>query len=292
MAVTNINDLANQVRTYWSDMFVEELREDDLMVNLVNRDYEGEIGPGGNTVKVTQWLDANGEIATIGVDDDSFNPEKLSSSQISIVANKIFSASFEFTSMAQLQSQLEAADSPIRAALLNGVKKKMNSYIYGLFSAANKQGSVTDFNASQLSALRVYAGQKKWKKDGNWYLMADPVYHGDLLNAQTLTSADHVADQPLIAGQMGTRRFGFNIFEDNSDGILDVITAAGGAGTSDVALAFHKDAVHFVMQKQAEFSIADLTANKQRGFVIKVDLIGGGAQGHDHANLHKVVYNA
>lgn len=292
MSVTGYNDVINQVRQFWSDMFVEELREDDLILNLVNRDYEGEIGMGGNEVKVTQWLDANGETATIGTDDDFFSPEKLSSSQINIKADKIFSASFEFTSMAQLQSQLEAADSPIRSALIQGVKKQMNNYIYSLFAGTNNTSGVTDFNASQLSALRVFAGQQKWKKDGNWYLLADPVYHGDLLNAQTLTSSDNIDDRPVVSGQIGTRRFGFNIFEDNSDGLLQIIAAAGGAGSTDCALAMHRDAVHFVMQKQAEFSIADLTANKQRGYVIKVDVVGGGKAGHDHAALHKVVYNA
>ena len=285
--------MSAQVRQNWSDIFVEELREDDLLVNLLNRDYEGEIGPGGNEVKVTQWQDAAGEIATIGVDDDSFNPEKMAESQISINANKIFSASFQFTSMAKLQSQLESADSEIRNALLAGVRKQMNSYLYGLFLGTNNTGSVTDFNAAQISALRVLAGQNKWKKDGNWFLMADSSYYGDILNAATLTSSDHIDDRPTVAGNIGTKRFGFNIFEDNSDGLLDVIGAAavGGTDTADVALAFHRDAVHFVMQSEAQFSIADLTANKQRGFVIKVDVIGGGAAGHDHAALHHVVFN-
>ena len=291
MSVTNFSDVSAQVRSSWSDMFVDELQESDMLVNLLNRDYEGEIGPGGNEVKVTQWLDANGEIATIGVDDDSFNPEKLSETQIAIKADKIFSASFEFTSMAKLQSQLEAADSPIRNALLNGVKKQMNTYLYQQFLCTNSANSVTDFNASQVSALRKYAGQKKWKKDGSWYLMADPSYHADLLNAATLTSADNVSDQPTVGGEIGTRRFGFNIFEDNSDGLLEVIQTLGGTDVEDVALAFHKDAMHFVMQSSAEFSIADLTSNKQRGFVIKVDVIGGAKAGHDHANLHKAVFN-
>lgn len=291
MSVTNINDLTDQVRVNWSDMFVDELQESNLLVNLLNRDYDGEIGPGGNEVKVTQWLDANGEIATIGVDDDSFNPEKMSEQIISIKADKIFSASFSFTSMAQLQTQLEAADSPIRNALLNGVKKQMNSYLYKLFLCTNNAGTVTDFNASQVSSLRKFAGQKKWKKDGNWYLMADPSYHSDLLNAATLTSSDNVDDRPTIAGEIGTKRFGFNIFEDNSDGLLEVISTLGGTDVEDVALAFHKDALHFVMQSEATFSIADKTANNQRGFVIKVDVIGGAKAGHDHADLHKAVFN-
>lgn len=292
MAVTTINDLSAQVREFWSDMFVQELQESNMLASLVNRDYQGEIGPGGNQVKVTQWLDAAGEIATIGVDDESFNPEKLQETQIAITADKIFSASFQFTSMAQLQTQLEAADSPIRAALLNGVSKQLNSYLYGLFLGTNNTSAVTDFNASQVASLRKYAGQNKWKKDGNWFLMADPSYHADMLAAATLTSSDNVNEQPVVAGQIGTRRYGFNIFEDNSDGLLDVISTVGGAGTEDVALAFHRDAMHLVMQSEAAFSVADLTSNNQRGFVIKVDLIGGAKAGHDHAALHHVVYNA
>jgi hypothetical protein len=291
MSVTNINDMTAQVRANWSDMFVQELPESDLMISLVNRDYEGEIGPGGNEVKVTQYLDAEGEISTIGVDDDSFNPEKLSEIQIAIKADKIFSASFQFTTMAQLQSQLEASDSEIRSALLAGVRKKMNSFIYGLFDCTNNTGTVTDFNAAQVSALRKYAGQKKWKKDGNWYLMADPSYHSDMLNASTLTSNDYTPDSPVVGGQFGAKKFGFNIFEDNSDGLLSVISTLSGTDTEDVALAFHRDAVHFVMQAEADFEIASLTANKQRGYVIKVDVIGGGKAGHDHADLHHAVFN-
>ena len=292
MAETNINDLSAQVKVAWSDMFVQELKEDDLIVSLVNRDYDGTITPGGNEVKVTQWLDAEGEISTIGVDDDFFSPEKLAETQIAIKADKIFSASFQFTSMAQLQTQLAMADSPIRMALLNGVKKQMNSYIYDLFACTNNAGTVTDFNASQVSSLRKYAGQKKWKKDGQWYLMVDPSYHSDLLSAVTLTSSDNVDDRPTVAGQIGTRRFGFNIFEDNSDGLTALIASKlAGTDSEDIALAFHRDAVHFVMQQEAQFEVASLTANKQRGYVIKVDVVGGGKAGHDHADLHKAVFN-
>jgi len=291
MSVTKITDVSEQVKSFWSDMFVEELQESDLLVNLLSREYEGEIGPGGNEVKVNQWKDAEGEVSTIGVDDDIFNPEKLGESQIIIKADKIFSASFQFTSMAQLQSQLATADSAIRMSLLAGVRKQMNNYLYNQFSLVNNIGSVTDFNASQVSSLRKFAGQNKWKKDGNWFLTSDPSYYADLLNATTLTSADYVADQPTIAGQLGSKRFGFNIFEDNSDGLLGLIGNMSGTDSEDIALAFHKEAVHFVMQQQAEFEVASLTANKQRGYVIKVDLIGGAKPGHDHDVLHKAVFN-
>lgn len=291
MSTTTIGDLEAQVKEYWSDIFVPELKESDLLVNLISRDYEGEIKEGGDQVKVTQWQDAKGEIHTVGVDDGTFNPEKMKANQIFIKADKIFSASFEFTSIAQLQSQLTSADSAIRTALLNGVKKQMNNYLYSLVAPASAKGTVTDFNASEISSLRKFAGQKKWSKDGEWYILPDSSYYSDLLNAQTLTSSDNVNDRPTVAGEIGTKRFGFNIFEDNSDGLLTVIDAVGGTDTEDVALAFHKQFLHLALQTEASFEVASLTGNKQRGFVIKVDIVGGAKAGHDFEDLHQVVFN-
>lgn len=292
MVQTTINDLSDQVKEYWSDMFMQELRSTNMMIDLCNRDYEGEIKEGGNQVKVTQWNAAVGETAVIGTDDETFTPEKATASQVAITADRIFSASFDFTTTAQLQTQLASAESEMRNALLHGVSTQVNNFLYGLFSAAAPASAVTDYNAAELAANRKFAGQKKWNKDGEWYNMVDPSYYIDILNATTMSSTDYVEDRPLVAGQLGTKRYGFNIFEDNSEGLLSLIAKAGGAATEDISLAFHRNAIHFVSQMQPTFEVASLTSSYKRGFVIKVDLIGGGAQGHNHADLHRVTYNA
>lgn len=222
---------------------------------------------------------------TVGVDADTFESEQMSTTRIAIQANKRAVASFEVEDLVDLQSQIGAQESEIRASLMFAVEKQINDYLYTLVNPSTATpdhliSGVTDFNAAQLSALRVLAGQAKWNKMKPWYILCDPVYHGDLLNATTLTSSDYVAgDAPVVAGEMGLKRFGFNIFEDNSR-------------SADYALAFHPDFMHLVMQTEAQFKISDLHSQKKFGYLISVDMIFGAALGVDGDVKHIKVFNA
>ena len=294
MSATKLADVSAQIKEFWSDLFVDELKESSLAVNLFSRDYAGEIKQGGNVVKVSQLVRPTGSTKTIGQTGyDVYDTEKLVMQQIQIKADKIFEAGLEVESIVDLQSQIGQQDSKIRTAMREAIEIQINNFVYSLFSCSNKAGTVTDFNASQISALRKYAGQKKWRKDGQWYLLADCSYHTDLLNSQTLVNADYSGGEaPMIAGQIVKRRFGFNIIEDNSDGLLSLINKCGGSAAEDMALAAHRDAIHLVLQGDVDFKLSDLHASKKRGYLLTAEIIGGGAQGHDHNDLHKAVYNA
>ncbi len=293
MAKTSVKDLEEQVQKYWSSLLLDELKEDSIIVNLLNKDYQNAIQKGGDEVYVTQVVRPQGATKTIGVGDyDVYNTEKLTTTRIGVKADKIFEAGFELDSLIDLQTQIQMENSSIRNALKEAIDMQINSYIYSLVSATNKQGSITDFNATQLVAARKFAGQKKWRKGPDWYLLADCSYHGDLVNSQTLVSQDYVADMPVINGQMMNKRYNFGIFEDNSDGLLSLIAKAGGSATEDVALAFHRDFMHLVLQQELTFKLSDLHANKQRGFLLTAEIIGGAKPGHDHDDLHKIYYNA
>ena len=272
---------------------LEELKESSIVVNLLNRDYQGEIKKGGNEVQVTQIIRPSGATKTIGQGDyDTYSSEKFQKKEINIKADKIFEAGYEFDSLVELQSQIGDQDSKIRNAMREAIDIQINNFCYGLMSCANKQASVTDYNATQIVNNRVFAGQKKWRKDGEWYNLVDPTYYGNLLSSQTLTSADYVGPEaPMIAGQFVNKRGNFGIMEDNSDGILSLIKTAGGSGADQVSLAFHRDFVHLVLQGEIDFKVSDLHAMKRRGYLITAEIIGGGAKGHDHDALHRVVYN-
>lgn len=281
MAVTKVADVSDQVQEFWAPMFMDELRESLMLGALVNRDYEGEIKMEGDTVYVSQINAPSGSLRTVGVDADTFDSEKLSTSRIAIEANKRATASYEFSDLVQIQSQIGAKDSDIRAGLLYAAEKQINDYLYGLVSPSTSApdhviNSVTDFNAAQLVALRKLAGQAKWMRNKPWYCLVDPSYNADLLSAQTLTSSDYVPDAPVVGGQIANQRFGFNILEDNSK-------------VTDTALAFHPDFMHLVMQSQPRFKVSDLHSNKQFGFVISVDMIFGAKLGIDGANKHITV---
>ena len=273
MSVTQYSaaDIQEMVVKAWSDVFMQELREALLLGALVNKDYSGSLAQLGDEVSVSQINAPQGETRTVGVDADSFNPSALSATTVKVKADKRFVASYEFEDTVMLMSQLGAKDSEIRQSLVFAVSQQINDYLYSLVapSAApdHTVTGVTDFNASQVSNVRKLAAQAKWMNNKPWYLLADPSYYTDILNAQTLTSSDYgAADAPVISGQVALKRFGFNILEDNSK-------------ATDTALAFHPDFLLWVMKQDITFKESDLHSNKKFGFVMSADLIGGAKLG-------------
>lgn len=292
MSTTLIGDLTDQVQKFWAPTWKQELMETNILINQVSKEYEGQIKMSGDTVYITQVSRPTGATKTVGSGHEYFSTEKLSASRISLVADKVFSAAYEFDDLLQLQSDLEKNDSVIRQNLLQAMSIQMNNYLYSFVNASSPTGTVTDFNAAQVAALRKFAGSKKWGMDKTWYINADSSYYSDMLSAATLTSVDYGAsDAPVIGGNIGLKRYGFQIFEDNSDGLLSVIATEGGSATADVAVAFHPDFLHFAMQMQPKFEISSLHANKQFGYVISARSVGGAVLGHDSASLHQVVFN-
>lgn len=292
MSQTQLSDVNNQIQTFWSPMFEKELKEKTLLPSLVSKKYEGEIKAGGNTVRVSQINRPTAQIKTVGSGHDTFSTSVLSTQYISITADKVISAAFEFDDLVSLQSQIGSQESTIRQALLEAVELKLNSFLYSKVAPStsspnHKVTSVTDFNASQINNLRMLASQAKWAMDGGWWLLCDPSYYSDILNAQTLVSSDYVPDAPIVGGKVAMQRFGFNILEDNSAGMAQVSPTAN---TSDLALAFHPDFLHLVMG-QPEFKVSDLHSNKQFGYVISVKVVCGAALGNDGAKKHITVVN-
>lgn len=292
MSATLLANVNDQVQTFWSPLFEDELKEKTLLPSLVSKKYDGEIKAGGNVVRVSQINRPSGAIKTVGSGHETFSAETLSTQYVSVTANKVITAAFEFDDLVQLQSQIGAQDSKIRQAMLEAVEMKLNSYLYSLVSPSSSApdhiiNGVSDFNAAELVGVRKLASQAKWPADGGWWLLADPSYYNDLLSATTLTSSEYVPDAPVVGGKMAMQRFGFNILEDNSAGMGQLSPAAAGA---DYALAFHPDFMHLVMGAP-EFKVSDLHSNKQFGYVISVRMIVGAALGNDGNVKHIKIYN-
>lgn len=278
-AITTLTDVTNQIQKFWSPLFMKELRATMLLGSLVNRDYEGEIKQGGDTVYVSQINAPSGQILTVGTDADSYAPEALSTSRISIQATKRAVASFEFQDLAVIQSQLESEESEIRQALLFAVDSQINTYLYSLVAPStsapdHELASVTDLNSAQLSAIRVLAGEAKWDRLKKWYGLCSPAHYMDIADDTQMSGSDYVGeDRPILSGQLGMPRYGFNIFEDTSR-------------TGDYSIFFHPDFMHLVTQREVQFKISDLHANKRFGFVISADIIFGATLGISGSTKH------
>lgn len=294
MAQTDLAQVTDQIQKFWSPLFMKELREQHLLGALVNKEYDGEIKKGGDTVKVSQINAPVGQLKTIGTDADSFDSQLLTTTQVEVKADKRAVASFQFTDLVDLQSQIGEEQSEIRDSLLFSAMQQMNNHLYSLVAPSTSApdhvlSGVSDFNASQLSSVRLLAAKAKWMKQKGWWLLLEPQYYSDLLNAQTLTSSDYVGDdRPVVGGQIVNQRFGFNILEDNSEGILQLSPASAGA---DCGLAFHPDFLHLVMQSEPTFKVSDLHSQQKFGYVISVDLIFGAKLGISGNVKHIQIYN-
>ena len=284
-AITDLTTVAAQIQQYWAPMFTKELRDSLLLGSLVNRDYQGEIRQGGDTVKVSQINAPTGELRTIGTDADVFATEELSESQISIKADKRAVASYEFTDLVGLQSQISMENSEVREALLYAVSKQINKHLYSLVAASasapdHQVSGVSDLAATNLAAIRILAGQAAWPKSKPWYALVDPQYYMDMGDDTTLSSSDYNAgDAVIVSGEIATKRFGFNILEDNYL-------------PADHGLFFYPDFMHMVMQRDVQIKISDLHSQKKFGYVMSVDVVFGAKLSNDGDIRHVQVYNS
>lgn len=296
MSVTGLAEVNAQIQKFWSPVFEQQLKENTLLPSLVSKKYQGEIKKGGDTVRVSQINRPEAEIRDIGTNASTFNTQQLSTQYVDIQANKRIVTAYEFEDLVELQSQIMSDSPAIRQAMFEACEIKLNSYLYSLCAASisspdHSISGVTDLNATQLNAIRQLASTAKWAKDGGWWLLADPSYYSDLLAAQTLTSSDYGAsDAPVIGGQIVKQRFGFNLLEDNSAGLIKFGNTLGSAA-ADYALAFHPDFLHLVMGAPT-FMVSPLHSNKQFGFVISCDFWAGAKLGNDGAKKHIQIYNS
>ena len=291
MAETTLAEVQNQVKKYWSEIFMPELRENHPLIALVDKTYEGEIKRAGDTVRVSQVVKATGQTVQItgAAGDNKFTPEALVTRYVDIKADRRFVASYKFHDLVDLQSQINSERSEIREALLEGVATQMNNFLYSLVAplAAQALTGVVTMDAATLKSIRVIAGKQKWFKSPGWYGLLSPDYYGDVMDETRLTSSDYVNDQPTVGGEIVTRRYGFNIIEDNSDGLAGLSPTPGNPS----AIFFHPAFCHMVTQMQARFKISDLHANEEFGYLISVDVIGGAGLGIEGDKLHVSVVN-
>jgi hypothetical protein len=283
--VTTLTEVTDQIQKYWAPMFTKELRASLLLGSLVNKDYQGEIRKGGDSVTVSQVNSPTGDLLTVGTDAGSFESEQLSMSHIHIQATKRAVASFEFEDLVSLQSQIDEGNSDVRESLLYAMNKQIEDYLITLINPSTSApdhlvSSVTDFNAAQLAATRLLAAAAKWPKDKPWYCLLSPSYYSDFLNATTMTSSDYGAtDAPLVSGQVALKRMGFNIYENDNFG-------------TDIGLSFYPDWLHLVQQTNVQVKVSDLHSQKKFGYVISCDLIFGAALGINGNVKHIKTYNS
>lgn len=276
-----LSDYQSAIQNFWAPQFAKSLRTATLLPSLVSRDYQGEIKARGNKVTIHQLQDGEAvieDISTSSPSANTFDTQSLDKASITITADKRLYKAFEFDDLTSIQSLIDGNSPEVMEKMRSDMERKLTTYLRGLFAPSSSNpdhilNSQSAFTSTTLKTLRANAGAAKWNDDKPWICLLDPVYYSDPMDDSKMASNDYGAeDKPLINGKFGQKRLNFNIFEDNGM-------------SSKTGLAFHPDALHLVMQKEPTVSIAPLTANKQFGFVIVVDMIFGTALGFNHELL-------
>ena len=263
-------------QTFWSPVFEKEMRENTLWTGLLqDPNYTMEKVKGGDTFKISKINKPTSTIKTVGVDADSFESNVLNTTQIDLVANKRCVSAYKFEDLAILMSQLEQENSEIRESLLADVREQANDWIKSLISPstsapAHVLTSVSDFNLTQLSAVRTLSANAKWRASGQpWYLLASPDYYSNMLDDTTLSASNvmGIGVSPIVQGFFNFNRMGYTIIEDDS---LSNSTAYA------MIPSFMK-----IVLGQPRFMISDLHALGQFGFQLSVDFVLGATMADD-----------
>lgn len=291
---TELAAIQTLLQTIWAPLLMGELRETVLLPRLVNTEYSPLILKKGDKVTVNMVKYAKGQTLTVnkatGAHRD-IEAEELEIVPKDITANKLFTASFELDDLAGLLTELNAENanlnSPIRQALLGALETQINAFIYSGVAphATNVIKAVETFNFTEFKKITKKASKLKWPT-GNRVLLLDPEYYGDLSAEEKMSSADYVGtDLPMLNSSNAMQRSGFLIAEDNTDAMLTLAKDADGKA----ALAFDKNFYYFVAQEVPSFKVSDLHPTKKRGYLITVDLYGGGEVGIEGDKKHIVV---
>ncbi len=279
MSATKLADLNEQIQKFWSPQFMAQLRAKQLIAGLVNKDYEGEIKKRGDTVYVSQLKVPVGEERQVGVNADVFETEKLVTERIPIVAQYRATVSHEFEDLTEIQTIVDRENPELLTNMMYAVMNKIQNRIYSTVAPSSSApdhelAGTTTMDAATLISIRTLAAEAHWLKNKPWYGLLSPQYWAHLLAAQTLTSSDYVSGaQAVESGDIANKRFGFNLFEDDSR-------------TGKYGLFFHPDFLHLVMQTEPRFKVSDLHGNKQFAYVMSVDIVYGVNLGLEGAVKH------
>lgn len=224
MALTNSN-FKNFIPTIWSARLLANLDKSLVALQMVNRDYEGEITDHGDTVKINQL----GNITIKDYDgSDIDDPEEIDSDQMNLVIDqaKYFNFAVKDVDAAQanvnlLNGSMERAaynladvvDQDVFGTMVDGAGIKVNT-------VSNAQEVFKDTAYDLLVDLGVQLDEKNVPKAGR-KIVLPPWYLGMLAKDPRFTKDFNILANGVVEGARVSR---FQLLESNN-----LKTGTGGA---------------------------------------------------------------
>lgn len=205
----SVNSYAAFIPEIWSAKLNTMLEKDCVMLQCVNRNYEGEIKNQGDKVKII--TPAPVSISTLGDGNISYSELAPTSSDLIIDQKKFFA--FKINDIAQVQSNADIMEAHLANAK-NAIEEVQDSYLLSMHanvSSANIVG--TDEVPIALSKTTIYEQFVKLAmklKDSNAvtagkrpWVVINPLVESYLLQSTEFIGANNVADETLREGAIG-----------------------------------------------------------------------------------------
>ena len=193
----------------WSQKLNNMLTKECVMLQCVNRNWEGEIKNQGDKVKIIQPADVT--ISTLGTDTLEYKELAPTSLDLVIDQKKFFA--FKINDVAQVQANTDIMEAHLRNAK-KAIEEVQDAYLLSLHSnvtTANTVGS--ESSAVSLDKTTIYskfvelalclknsdavtAGTRPW-------VVINPTIESYLLQSSEFIGAHNVADETLREGAIG-----------------------------------------------------------------------------------------
>lgn len=234
---TSTNSYSAFIPQVWSQKLNTMLEKNCVMMQCVNRNYEGDIKNQGDKVKII--TPANVTISTVGSENISYSELSPSSMDLTIDQKKYFA--FKINDVAQAQANQDIMTAHLESAK-RAIEEVQDSFLLGMHSEVNAENTVgTEDKAITLDKSNIYSHfvelALKLKNanalNGNKtpWVVINPTIEAYLLQSTEFVNAYNVADKTIREGAIG-RIAGMDVFVSTN------LTATSGlfyvlAGTND-----------------------------------------------------------
>lgn len=208
--------IRNFVPTVWSAKLFQELDKAHVLVNLCNRDYEGEIRSYGDQVKINAVGDIT--VNNYKPNKTEISPQQLAAGQTVLNIDKAKYFAFYIDDVDDAQTNPKLMGEAMRKAAYS-LGDSADQVVSALYSDAGVTVKSTEVIISNtldiLAEIALGLDNKNVPQQGRW-LVIPPWFHSKLvLNKILQTDGSVDANQEYGSGFVG-RAFGFDIYMSNN----------------------------------------------------------------------------
>lgn len=208
MSDNTTNSYSAFIPEIWSQKLNNMLTKNCVMLQCVNKNYEGEIKNQGDSVKII----TPAEVTISTVSDSAITYSELSPSEMDLVIDQKKFFAFKINDIAQAQANQDIMEAHLQNAK-NAIEEVQDTYLLGQHANVDSNNIIGGTTAITLDKTTIYShfvelalklknanalnnNQKPW-------VVINPTIESYLLQSTEFIGAHNVADETLREGAIG-----------------------------------------------------------------------------------------